>query len=77
MLRVREKAASRNSTLLRQMTAAAGKMASQLASSNPQLLTQPSRGLDAIAPLRENYEAEQLSEGGKHFLTIAVLPTFL
>jgi len=74
MLRVREKASSRNSTLLRQMTAAAGKMASQLASSNPQL---PNKGLDAIAPLRENYEAEQLAEDGKHFLTIAVLPTFL
>ena len=69
MLRVREKA-GRPSSLLRQMTAAAGKMASQLAS-------QPSKGLDAIAPLRENYVAEQLSEGGKEFLTIAVLPTFL
>jgi len=32
---------------------------------------------DVQAPLRANYAADQLSEGGKEFLSISVLPTFL
>ena len=69
MLRVQERLHEKplkGDGLLRQMSAAASKIARQVSETSM-----------AQAAYRANYQATQKTEGGKQFLSISVLPTFL
>ena len=83
MLRVRERQAESRPSMLKQMTAAAGKIAISLQPQPPEQREVSSAhhralaSVDVVAPYRANYLAEELHEDGKDFLSISVLPTFL
>mmetsp|Transcript_42609 Transcript_42609/g.85510 ORF Transcript_42609/g.85510 Transcript_42609/m.85510 type:complete len:97 (+) Transcript_42609:91-381(+) len=79
MLHVREKARDRppgSNHLIRQMTEAATKIASQLQHRTEEVVVTTTK-VDTMAPYREHYVAERVFENDKDILCISVLPTFL